>query len=193
MALLDEELRRWGQELQKVHLPRWEELPDFNIYMDQLISLVHDYLSFSQIRPEEKLLTTAMINNYVKLKILPKPERKKYTRLHMAFIIIIVLLKPVLSIGEIKSGILLQVRAFKGDYCAAYNLFCKQYERTLHYSARMANRDFSNEIIMEKLPIKMMGTSMVTQAVACKLFAQKVLVILETAQLNSAGEIKIEI
>ncbi len=179
MSYLDDELTRWGQELENVHLPRWDDLPDFLLYMDQVIALVNDYLAFSHMRPDEKFLTPAMINNYVKLKMMPKPVKKRYNRVHMAHLIIILLLKPVLSIAEIKEGIQLQVIAFQGGYKPAYNLFCKQYECTLHYMARVAQGEHVSDPIMEKLRVEMLGTYMAGLSVASKLFAQKVLLILE--------------
>lgn len=179
MSNLENELHRWGKELEAVHLPRWDELPDFHLYMDQVISLISDYLAFSQMKPDEKLVTPAMINNYVKLKIIPKPLKKRYTRIHLAHLVIIFLLKPVLSISEIKAGLSLQVVAFRGDYRAAYNLFCKQYERTLHYIARVAQGQQESDPVMEKLPVEMLGTYMASLSIASKLFAQKVLAILE--------------
>lgn len=179
MSNLEEELCRWGKELETVHLPRWDELPDFHLYMDQVISLIHDYLAFNQMKSDEKLITPAMINNYVKLKIIPKPLKKRYTRIHLAHLVIIFLLKPVLAIGEIKAGISLQVVALHGDYRAAYNLFCKQYECTLHYIARVAQGQYGSDPVMEKLPVDMLGAYMANLSIASKLFSQKVLAILE--------------
>ena len=56
-------------------LPKWEELPDIGLYMDQLEKLLNKYLSIYNDGDEEKLITRAMINNYVKNGLIPKPEK----------------------------------------------------------------------------------------------------------------------
>lgn len=60
-----------------VHLPQWEELPDIDLYMDQVLNLVDRYLSPIGVKP----VTAAMINNYVKLNLIPKPIGKRYSRI----------------------------------------------------------------------------------------------------------------
>lgn len=192
---LEEALCNWGERMEKEHLPRWDELPDFHLYMDQVLSLVNDYLSFAQVRPDEKPLTSAMINNYVKLKILPKPIKKRYTRVHLAHLIIIGLLKGIYPIGDIKAGLLLQVMAFKGDYRAAYNMFCRQYDKSLHLVARIAQGKHGDAQLMDKLPFDMLGIQMSTMSVTTRLFSEQVLVILEAEAVQrsrAAAESKAE-
>lgn len=117
------------QEYDKIHLPRWEELPDFDVYMDQLITLVNRYLFFLQ-EENNPIITPAMVNNYVKLNLMPKPIKKKYQRIHIAYLIAITLLKQVITISQISDGIDLQVKTsgLKG----AYNLFCEEIEESIH-------------------------------------------------------------
>ena len=85
-----------------VSLPLWEALPDLDLYMDQVLQLTDKHLTPLGIKP----VTAAMINNYVKLKLLPSPVSKKYTRVHVAFIFTIALLKDVFEISQIREGIL---------------------------------------------------------------------------------------
>ena len=71
------------EDLQRYHLPRWEELPDIELYMDQVITLIERYLAPLLEEADEennKIITSAMINNYVKLGIMPKPIKKRYER-----------------------------------------------------------------------------------------------------------------
>ena len=66
-----------------LHFPRWHELPEFELYMDQVIGLVEKYLR--PLYPENKApITPSMINNYVKQRILPPPENKRYGKKHLA-------------------------------------------------------------------------------------------------------------
>ncbi|MBR3696821.1 MAG: DUF1836 domain-containing protein [Clostridia bacterium] len=80
-------------------IPLWSELPELDLYMDQIIVLMEKYLCCST---EEKLITPSMINNYVKLGIVPPPIKKKYSKIHIAYLIIICSLKQVMPIADIK-------------------------------------------------------------------------------------------
>lgn len=81
-------------------LPRWDELPDIELYMDQVITLMGKY--FGWLSPQdEPVLTPSMINNYVKIGIIPAPIKKKYSRTHLFRLIIICVMKRVLPINDI--------------------------------------------------------------------------------------------
>lgn len=115
----------------RFHCPRWEQLPDIALYMDQVTGYINDI--FRPLSPEgqdEPLLTKAMVNNYVKLRVIRPPENKKYSREHMAYLITICALKQVFSIPEITYLIRTQM-----DVCSvekAYDYLCAQLEETLH-------------------------------------------------------------
>ena len=66
-----------------------EQIPDIDLYMDQVTSFMEDHLKKVKRYPEDKVLTKTMINNYTKAKILPPPEKKKYSREHMYMLLII--------------------------------------------------------------------------------------------------------
>ncbi len=87
----------------KHKLPLWEEIPDIGLYMDQVILLMNEYLElYSQNINDSKLITPSMINNYVKMDIIPPPVKKKYHRIHLVYLIIVCTLKQSLSIATIK-------------------------------------------------------------------------------------------
>ena len=88
---------------QTFSLPQWEELPNLELYMDQVIILLSRYLKiYSTETDANKFITPPMINNYVKLKIMPAPIKKKYAKIHMAYLIIICSLKQTLSMSTIQ-------------------------------------------------------------------------------------------
>lgn len=175
IGYLEKELDQWADFMLGVHLPRWNELPEFDIYMDQVVTIVNHSVTFLQLGKDDKLLTPSMVNNYVKLNLMPKPQKKRYTRIHIAYLIIIMLLKPVLSISDIRDGIVLQVAALNGSHHAAYNLFCKQSEKSLHAIASFAKGNPQEHPYLGHLPLNMRGIYMITYALASKLFAEKVL------------------
>lgn len=86
------------EELARRSLPLWEELPDLELYMDQVLSLVGRYLPAG----EDKGLTASMVNNYVKQKVLPPPVNKRYGRRHLAALLMLCTLKSVMPISAVQ-------------------------------------------------------------------------------------------
>ena len=93
-------LEAWLAELEKFDLPDWESLPELDLYMDQVILLLSRYLA--PMGGEEKNITASIINNYVRMKVMPPPVKKRYARMHLAYLIIICTLKQSLSISCIQ-------------------------------------------------------------------------------------------
>ena len=60
------------------HCPRWEEMPDVELYADQVVNYIERHLSALDVEGEGHLLTASMINNYVKMKLIPAPVKKRY-------------------------------------------------------------------------------------------------------------------
>lgn len=113
--------------LESRKLPRWEELPDLDLYMDQVLSLVHRYLGAEE-SPDGKGLTSSMVNNYVKMHIMPAPEKKKYTRKHLAYLLAICVLKASLPMASVQE--LLQRAMQEHSEESLYDTFCDYYEQS---------------------------------------------------------------
>lgn len=99
-------------------LIHWDEMPDFEIYSDQLVTIVNKELSFLNIE-----ITQSMVNNYVKHKVMPLPIKKRYGQSHIAYLILISLLKATFSMEEIK--LYLEKYPPKTNY----DTFCDIFER----------------------------------------------------------------
>ena len=97
-----ERLAAWEDSLRDFSLPDWESLPQLGLYMDQVILLLRQYLGPLSRGEEDKPITASIINNYVRLKVMPPPVKKKYSRVHLASLIIICVLKQSLSISDIQ-------------------------------------------------------------------------------------------
>lgn len=76
---------------------KWEEIPDIDLYMDQVLSYMTRQHAGLEI---DESLTSAMINNYMKKDLLPRTKGKKYSREHIAYLTAICLLKQVLSVTD---------------------------------------------------------------------------------------------
>lgn len=124
------EFENWVKSLDDVSMPRWEEITDIPLYMDQLIAVVTQYLEPFQIfSSDKKPVTSSMVNNYVKLGLIPKPIKRHYSKRHIAYLIVITLFKEVISIQDIRR-VLIFLAQSQGN-SNAYNQFCALLEITI--------------------------------------------------------------
>lgn len=116
-------------QYENVHLLRWDEIPDFPLYIDQVIGIIEKSLSFLKLEEDDKIITSTMINNYVKHKIVASPIKKKYVREQIAYFIVICLLKKVYTLDEISQ--LIRIQFDHAPIATAYNDFCDLFEAEL--------------------------------------------------------------
>ena len=125
-------LRRWEKYLYGFQLPEWDSIPDFGLYMDQIIGLLTQYLDY--LPPEiksDRIITAATINNYVRMKIIPEPRNKKYFRVHIAYLLIICTLKQTLNIATIQNIIPLGLS--EEDMRAVYERYVRRHRAAAEY------------------------------------------------------------
>ncbi len=82
---------------------RPSEIPDIDLYMDQVTHFMDEHLEHSKRYEEDKILTKTMINNYTKNKLLPPPNKKRYSKEHMLVLIFIYYYKGFLSLHDIQA------------------------------------------------------------------------------------------
>lgn len=151
--------------IMKVHIPRWNELPEIDLYLDQVVNYLEKYLSQYSSNKEDKIITKTMINNYVKQGILPAPEKKKYNRTHLAYLMVICVLKQVYSISDIGKLISLTIQYF--EVSKAYNRFCANLEISIKNV--FTKKEFPN---IERMTEEQYLLKNVVQAVADKLYVE---------------------
>lgn len=152
------------EQSNRCNLPTWDELPDIEVYMDQVITLINRYIG--GMTPDgDTLITSSMINNYVKNGILPCPVKKRYSRTHLSRLIIICILKPVLPITAIGTLIdsLLKTRTEE----EVLNFFCEHYKETFSDTAKnlslyTQNTAQSENKIMEILSLAAMQSAAIS-------------------------------
>ncbi len=122
--------------LNDIHMPRWNELPNVDLYLDQVVTFINSSLnSFilssvsNSSKTENQVLTKTMINNYVKNKLIEPPKKKKYSKVQLAKLFVICILKQVYSMNDIKD--LINIALQHSDIKIAYNSFCDQFEEAL--------------------------------------------------------------
>lgn len=94
------ELKEWLLSLKDFTLPKLEDFPTLDLYMDQVLTYITSKLT--PLLDKEDFLTQSMINNYVKGKVINSPSAKKYNKVSIAQLFFINLMKQILSIAEIK-------------------------------------------------------------------------------------------
>ncbi|MEI3348033.1 MAG: DUF1836 domain-containing protein [Dysosmobacter sp.] len=110
----------------------WDQLPDFALYMDQVLS----YMDRQVLRfDEEDALTASMVNNYTKSGLVPRAEGKKYNREHLAYLTAICVLKRVMSTRDMD---LLIREELRGERTVedGYAAFCESLNSALQAMAQ---------------------------------------------------------
>ncbi|KGO32123.1 hypothetical protein Q757_02890, partial [Oenococcus alcoholitolerans] len=122
--------------------PEWDQLPNFDIYLDQLLDITNQYIY--PITGEK--ITKTMMHNYTKAEVIMRPDNKKYGRIHLAGAIIVSLLKSVFSLEMIKSGFKLELD--HGPSQQVYDFFIKTFNDLYE------QKDFTNmqEILSKSRP-----------------------------------------
>lgn len=112
----------WARRTESHEPVSWDRLPEIYLYMDQVITYMNKELHLFERDDNTTLLTSSMINNYVKDGVLERPNKKKYAKEHLAMLTIICMLKQVLSIQDISA--LLKASLESGEKRDLYESFC---------------------------------------------------------------------
>lgn len=127
------------------HIPRWEELPAVDLYMEQMITLINGQLGDFFSRVGVSLITKNMINNYVKAKIVNAPVNKRYPRTSVAMIIVVYILKSCYETEDVGKLIRMGLDLDAGNQLV-YDRFCEAIENAV-------NAVFSGEVHIQDLQI----------------------------------------
>ena len=91
------------RSIQNIDYIEPDEIPNIDLYMDQITTFMDDHLKSSKRFEDDKILTKTMINNYSKNNLLPPSEKKKFSPVHMVLLLFIYYFKNFLSINDIQS------------------------------------------------------------------------------------------
>lgn len=126
-AILKKELQ---EEIKKIKLPTYEEIPDVGLYLDQVTTYINEYTQNILDTP----ITNSMVSNYVKKKIIANPVKKLYSREQIAFLIYIQLAKNVIPLEEL---LLMQQLHENFNMKTSYNYFAEQLLQAIYYVSDM--------------------------------------------------------
>ena len=85
------------ESISRIDYIKPEDLPNIDLYMDQVTTFMESQLASTKRYPDDKILTKTMINNYAKNDLLPSPDKKRYSKEHMLLLIFIYYFKNISS------------------------------------------------------------------------------------------------
>ncbi len=118
---VNKSLDKWLDEIDGQELPDYDKLPDIELYMEQMLTYLENQSKVLQKNSNDKQITSSMINNYVKHKIVQAPKAKKYSKKQLSLLNELIYLKQVLSLPEIKQ--ILDIEYKDGEYKVEYNKY----------------------------------------------------------------------
>ena len=127
MHMKQETVTALRRSVQDYRLPRFQQIPNIGLYLEQLTKYISEYTGPLGLCP----LTSSMVSNYVKQGIIKRPEKKQYDRDQIAHLIFIALAKSILSLDDLQKFISLQQRTYAVS--TAYDYFCTELEAALHF------------------------------------------------------------
>lgn len=153
----------------RLNIPRWEELPDIGLYMDQVVSYVLTVIKPVFEDGVSAALTPNMVNNYVKAKLVDAPIGKKYGRLAIAMIIVVCVLKVCYTTEEINKLISTSL-GLGTKPNVLYNRFCRAIEGAVE-SVFSGNISLSDASLPDRRLKYLMGNFALS--FACKFYVKK--------------------
>lgn len=175
--LIAHKLIRWEHYLNNYKLPAWKELPDIGLYMDQIIALLGQYLDFIPMEEsKDKPVTPTTINNYVRLKVMPAPEKRKYYRVHIAFLLMIFTLKQGISINGLQQ--LLPSTANEEEIKTFYTSYVKRLQEVGNFytaQTRAAVKDILDPNVTDEGVVENVIIQSILQSGFSRIMAEKLL------------------
>jgi len=163
--------------IKNFRLPRYHEIPNVGLYLEQTSKYITDYLQpLGEIN-----VTGSMISNYVKKKLIANPVKKMYGREQIAYLIFISVAKTVLSMENIRVLFDIQKKTYEPE--RAYDYFCSEFEESLRYVfgaqkelSAITDKNFDEKLLVRRT----INTS------AYKIYLDKCFEVM--AQENKAGD-----
>ena len=112
-------------DIESFRLPRYAQIPDVGLYLEQVVRYVNAHLA-PLGEPE---LTSSMVSNYVKQGLIPAPIKKAYTAKHLAQLLFIAVVKPIISLEGLR--MMFSIQGDNYTLPTAYDYFCDEFENML--------------------------------------------------------------
>ncbi len=119
--------QRIAATIQDFRMPRYQEIPNVGLYLEQATKFISEALAPLGDTP----MTSSMISNYVKKGLVSNPVKKQYDRDQIIYLMFIAMAKNVMSLDDLCHFISLQKRTYTVQ--KAYDYFCLELENMLQY------------------------------------------------------------
>jgi len=180
-------LTTWSEGMNSHKMPKWESLPDIDLYMDQVITYMERQMNVFINNEDDKIITPSMINNYVKYKQIPSPVKKRYSKEHLGYLLTVCMLKQVLPISDISK--LLNSQKDKMDMAQLYDSFCKVQDEALQAVSERVRNAAATTIEEESEDVlSMLALKLAVEANASRIAAEKILNLLEEKRRKAIAE-----
>ena len=113
------------ENIEGFRLPRYEQIPNVGLYLEQVVRYVNAHLA----PLGESELTSSMVSNYVKQSLIPAPIKKTYPSEHLARLLFIAVVKPVVPLEGLRLMFSIQEDSY--PLPVAYDYFCDEFENML--------------------------------------------------------------
>ena len=170
-------LIQWLERTEEYALPTWDILPSIPLYMDQIIMFTGETLDLFENSEKQPLLTSSMINNYVKNGLVEHPVHKKYSKEHLSKLIMTSMLKQVLSIQDI--GILFGENK---DAKQLYEIFTAAQDTALHETVSAIDTQADSETL------RVAALKLAAEANARRAVAERILIELANPEAEHKGK-----
>ena len=154
-----------ARSLSSFTLPRYQQLPNVALYRDQLIDYVTQCLDPLSLCIDQPILTPSMVNNYVKIGLIPAPVKKQYGREQLAKLITVCIFKQILPISAIQA--LFRIQRYSYDGATAYNYVADQLEETFRATFSLEPKpvkESATVVTRESLLVRSAVSSFVSKA-----------------------------
>lgn len=131
------------QQVTNFRLPRYDEIPNVGLYLEQLVKYVNEFVA----PLGDVAITASMVSNYVKMKLIESPARKQYSREQIAQLFMITLSKTVVSLDNVR---LVLAKASQYDARTCYDYFVAEFENLLLYVFDV--KDVADDLLPDTLP-----------------------------------------
>ena len=122
---MEQEVKRMIEDMESFRLPRYAQIPNVGLYLEQVVRYVNAHLA-PLGEPE---LTSSMVSNYVKQSLIPAPIKKTYPSEHLARLLFIAVVKPVVPLEGLRLMFSIQEDSY--PLPIAYDYFCDEFENML--------------------------------------------------------------
>lgn len=167
------ELREWCEKLSAFEVGDWQEWPDIDLYMDQVISYLERYMNVFRIYEDEKIITPSIINNNTKDGVLPKPVKKKYSRTLLSNLLMFCITRQVLS-GQELAAMLRELNDTE-DFSEIHAQFGETLESELNRTIQTISERTDNMQSADRQQLARLAMTLSLEAFSAGTAARKIL------------------